>query len=904
MSRCEHIQQTLAESGPDALNRDPRMQQHVEDCVECSAFLQALNELDTDLAGMPEQDAPDALVASTLQAVEQAEAPQPAASWFERHRFPLASGFAALFITVSIGGLWQAGLREIVLEPDIAYESHSQSPPAPIRFTDQDDSIQLGTAPSQMKMKAPPELELGDVDIPVLQEAEFEDSRGEESFARYRENQQAALEELRGLTSAVTPSEEPVTELDSISVTDSLISKRRDAVSSGSSNPETTATEQPSPPASPAQSEIVVVERNAARKWMELPEPANDDNESQTQLVRQKQLQLLAEEVREAALEQEGLELQPSRIAGQSKFMDTQKESPAGEDKADIYIGLQSDEAAPEPELRQQQFGAFADQSAAGNRQASPSNDADEAPATPAQQFLQQLDSLDNLTFQPATGYWSHNYIPGDPAMRLLQTQLSQWDRSELGEGLRLEQASQPIWQPFDMPGNAALATYLHSDKTHIDGPTRMRLQVGLQASEREGGQRPAMNLAVVLDLRDATGNQFDTEIRALLEGLSHARQSGDRFSLTVAGKSGGLVIPAGDFRHGPVALAVEQLFGDGPSRPDTALDVSGAIDVAAKDLMNNAATDATLGANLMLLVTASSLADDLETLQRQVHQNAVDGLLLSAVSLGGQTVAGDIDRLVLAGQGNRRTLARASDARQLIEKELYAASRAVARAIRVRIQLASGVRLIQVHGSERLDAARIERVKQAENSIDQRLVEKLGITADRGEDEAGIQMVIPAMNAGASHVILLDVVAEQPGPIADVQVRYKDLVHLDNAVARAQLNLSGQQRSAGRLERNVVKNLLSLQLANDITHASELLAEANLEGAKLQLHKTRRLLTGLREQLPAWSSDAELAGDEQMINDYLAALRSSAIQTPRQRDWLAMSLELAAHRKIAGSDP
>jgi hypothetical protein len=39
------------------------------------------------------------------------------------------------------------------------------------------------------------------------------------------------------------------------------------------------------------------------------------------------------------------------------------------------------------------------------------------------------------------------------------------------------------------------------------------------------------------------------------------------------------------------------------------------------------------------------------------------------------------------------------------------------------------------------------------------------------------MQIVIPSFFTGDSHVILLDVVVAGPGPVADVTLRYKDLV-------------------------------------------------------------------------------------------------------------------------------
>ena len=114
---------------------------------------------------------------------------------------------------------------------------------------------------------------------------------------------------------------------------------------------------------------------------------------------------------------------------------------------------------------------------------------------------------------------------------------------------------------------------------------------------------------------------------------------------------------------------------------------------------------------------------------------------------------------------------------------------------LRLRIRLAPGVQLVDVLGSARLDDIRAERVREAEVAIDRRLARNLGIAADRGEDEEGIQIVIPNFYAGDDHVILLDLVAEGPGPLAEVTLRYKDVINQQNAVARASLQPCRRER-------------------------------------------------------------------------------------------------------------
>jgi len=517
-----------------------------------------------------------------------------------------------------------------------------------------------------------------------------------------------------------------------------------------------------------------------------------------------------------------------------------------------------------------------------------------------AQRFLAEQERLAGLTPQSATGYWANTYVPGDPAIRLLEARLQRWDRSILTASLgdaRLEGAARQNWQPFDIPGNAALAAYLHADKRSVDGRTRLRVQIGLQASEKRSGLRPDMNVGVVLDLRRPLDDATGTKLRALVNALTKARQPGDRFSITVAGHPGGLLVAPEDFRHGPIQVAMQSLFTRSPDSRAPAMDLLAAMDAATDNVRQGDDTSAPLGASLVLLVSTAPIAEQRRALESMAHENAVAGIGLSVVAVGGGADLTAIDHLVLLGQGHRRVLAAADDAVKLVDRELHAASRAVARAVRLRIRLAPGVELIDVLGPENLSEPAAQRVREAEQSIDRRMARNIGIRADRGDDEEGIQIVIPSFFAGDSHAVLLDVVVPGPGPVADVSVRYKDLVYRRNGVARARLAIQDGHSSPGPLERNVLKNQLAHELARAATTAGAQLSAGNRGGAINTLSAARDLIAGMREEIPGWDNDNELRADEALLAQYMTVLGPRF--AGQQQNHLADSLRYLAYRRL-----
>ena len=92
-----------------------------------------------------------------------------------------------------------------------------------------------------------------------------------------------------------------------------------------------------------------------------------------------------------------------------------------------------------------------------------------------------------------------------------------------------------------------------------MEGSSRLRLQVGLKGAEQKAAHRPAMNVALVLHVPSAVElTDLSARIRALVGALDRARWPGDRFSLVLAGPGGGLLVAPEQFRHGPLAVALE----------------------------------------------------------------------------------------------------------------------------------------------------------------------------------------------------------------------------------------------------------------------------------------------------------------------------------------------------------
>ncbi len=159
---------------------------------------------------------------------------------------------------------------------------------------------------------------------------------------------------------------------------------------------------------------------------------------------------------------------------------------------------------------------------------------------------------------------------------------------------------------------------------------------------------------------------------------------------------------------------------------------------------------------------------------------------------------------------------------RDLTRKEFERISRVVARLLRLSVKLAKGVELIEVVGSRMLGARQAAEVKAREVAMDQRLSARLGIKSDRGEDDEGVQVVIPAFYGGDRHFVTLALWVEGPGEVAEVHLKYKDMVRAQNATASAAARLSAEVAPLGQLHWDV-RRVAAQQLdAADLARAAE----------------------------------------------------------------------------------
>jgi len=634
---CQKIQEQLADGGAGLLDENEEIRDHVSGCADCSAFFEALQEVDAGLRTMPPVDAPDEAVGAALTAAREERAPEPAppkpvrSRWFKpgllwaglRQGLHVAAPAVAacillLIVFGTIGG--RTLFKGMAMESSAAPVSTMGGVMAP-QVLQQADGQQAFSLDPSIQQQVMPQQARGYLYRPGKVAADkgaelakskemdaFGDSvdaeKGEGGYDRSHWFSSSVFSQKRAIPQ---PMPQAVPQDDA---RQTGIAGSKQQIQGGETQKFGTFTQWPDGDASGAgeRNEAALRETEEQEATADLSnvqhylgiqaprEEAYDEKKDYREPPPPAEIQAREEARRRAKAEALGRrEVEERRRrqahANQDRPQRLLEPSDQGEIRVDVVRprrdGLETRETAIRSAIRdssirrlplrnnriQDQI-TLPDVAASSPRGSSPDEPMSQQDLT-VNAFLDDRNQTDDLQFKQAAGYWLNTYVPGEPAMRLLESRLlsrgtNAFQRAD-GTPVPLDEAAAKYRQPFDPPENSALAVYLHSEKVSLEGPTRMLVQVGLQAGLRQSGRRSTMNIGLVLDMREEPSMEVGASIRALVSAFAAARQPGDRFSLTVAGRRGGMMIQPGDFRYGPVTIALRNLFGGGrwiSSRP------------------------------------------------------------------------------------------------------------------------------------------------------------------------------------------------------------------------------------------------------------------------------------------------------------------------------------------------
>ncbi len=461
--------------------------------------------------------------------------------------------------------------------------------------------------------------------------------------------------------------------------------------------------------------------------------------------------------------------------------------------------------------------------------------------------FKDGVDALEKVrpaTFLPRTFYFENTYLGGSAAYAERLRKLD----AALGEGERPYRLVAAEAQPFDPPARDGLGLHASVDATHLEDPRRVFLQVGIQGSRRYGWRRPPVDAFIVLD--DAVFAQGGAPVVDFLAAALRRLDGSDRLGVLLAGENGPEeLLPLTRLDAARQALAqrvdaVGRMTMTGHQRPDA---LSRAM-ARAGELLAQAGESAHVvpGTQMVLVLSGRTTPGSVVAATRAAHTLTLQGAVTSVFSTGGEALPWW--QLADAGYGNWHRLDEIG-AEQAIEDEMAALARVVARLIRVNVRLGKGAHAVRVLGTRVLEAEEVRSVKAREVAADRSLSKSMGITADRGDDDDGIQTVIPYFLGDDSHVILIELWVEEPGVVADVSLRYKDMVNLENAVARTSVRLGSRPQPEAPEQQWIARNVRGYMLGEALQRASMAVGRDGQGAAAAALSKARNLATMTNEE-------------------------------------------------------
>jgi len=495
--------------------------------------------------------------------------------------------------------------------------------------------------------------------------------------------------------------------------------------------------------------------------------------------------------------------------------------------------------------------------------------------------LLRLRSQTENLNFESPVGYWENTYLPGSPKLRALQLAVDESLANApkaVGELLRsvTELAAKPL-QPFDAPSSGALGVQLNSDTRMINGEQRVLLQIGIRGADQLNTARQAIREQVIVDLRRAPSKEEAEKIRAVLYAIDQNKENRDRITMTFMTAEGTRTIAPKDLRYGVITAELNDILAK--SAPVNTFSLVSPLRKAISDLASDTSAESAFSAPGLIIVTPGRFDAEFNQLSSMAYQASSQGIPLTVFATGTNPNDQQLKRLAIAGRGRATLVGAPESAKEIVRDELSNVGKVVAQAVRLNLKLHSGVKLVGVVDTKRLNTEEVQEVKAAEMAVDKRLSAALSIPMDRGEDGDGIQIIIPAFYGGDSHVVLVDVVASGPGQVATLTAQFKDLVQLGNKKIQVGLNLENGERQMGRAEYSVLQNFLSVKLAEELRNAAQAIRNGNIAEAERILRAQLELFQSVQRSAAQLQRSSDSRSMIQLLTNGLALLNCAKHQ-------------------------
>ncbi len=500
----------------------------------------------------------------------------------------------------------------------------------------------------------------------------------------------------------------------------------------------------------------------------------------------------------------------------------------------------------------------------------------------------------------PQNGVLASNFVGGNGVRARLDDLL---DRGVMvgGELVRIEAFGDREPLPYPVPASQGVDMFAELERAQLTtGTERVHLQVALIGRQGEMPRRPQMDVRLVLDRSGSMqdGHKWQHAIRAA-HSIVDALQPQDTFGLVTYSDEATLdVRPARVGNRRSAHAAINRLVPGGGTNIGAALEL---VDQHAP----RARAGGTVGMTFLVsdgrVTVGQTNVQMLGAVARRTFDRA--GVLTTAIGLGTDFDEQTMITIAREGSGSYHFVRRPEDMADILEDELEARAQAVAQGLRVRVELAEGVRATKVYGSRLLSETEHAAVRATEVAVDQRIARQLGVARDRqNEEERGLRIHLPTFRRGDQHVILMELevpAGTRTSDIATVTLDFKDLIRNRNGHVVREVTAertTDAARAQASVVRPVKRTVLAFQAGSALQGAADALGRGDAASARRALTERRELLQAAAQ---LWRDDglrqdaALLARYEQVVQGAWGSWDSGS------RDTLVMAMNYFGDRRM-----
>lgn len=420
-------------------------------------------------------------------------------------------------------------------------------------------------------------------------------------------------------------------------------------------------------------------------------------------------------------------------------------------------------------------------------------------------------------------------------------------------------------WTAMDEPKTKAIALRADFERNALPpsgGDVHMR--VSLRSTTKAPAGRPHLSVHLVLDVSGSMNGAPMTQAKLAAQALVDKLAATDDFSLTTF--SSDAEVRVRDTRVGPGKAGIKKAIE--AIEPGGGTNIGEGLRLGYEQAKSRAVpADAVRVVFLVSDGRANSGVTSPSRLSQMALEAFQEGIQTSTFGLGADYDGALMSSIASDGAGGYYYLRDGEQIAPALTTELDKRLDPAATAVEVRIRLKEDVKLLQVYGSRRLNAAEAARVRAIEVAADEHAANRDNIKKDREDDtEGGMRFLIPAFARDDNHAMLFKLrIPAGVGnkPIATVELKYKDRVAKKNVTDEFRVAVdyaNSDADSAKSVQPAVARTVQGFQAGETLMEASRLVAQGDKSRALALLAEREQILRQASGTLqePGFNRDAD----------------------------------------------